>query len=77
MELALSPVVTIVWIVNYILFSIAILVAVLVFRDARKHNMLILEALVWAAVSLFTFPIGTLIYIFFGRNKNGRSPVSR
>ena len=67
MELLINPTTYIAWIINFILLSIAILVAVLLFRDARKHNMSIVSALAWAVVSLFTFPIGTLIYYFFRR----------
>lgn len=67
MELSLSPATTIAWIINYIILFIALSVAVLVFRDARKRNMSFASTLVWAAVSLFTFPVGTLVYVFYGR----------
>jgi hypothetical protein len=69
MELSIGPITTIVWIINFILLFLLILVSTLVFRNARKHNMSIVSALAWAVVSLFTFPIGTLIYLFLGREK--------
>ncbi|MFC1865363.1 PLDc N-terminal domain-containing protein [Chloroflexota bacterium] len=57
-------------VVNFIiLFSVAFAIAFWVFRDSRKHNMSPPSALAWSTVSLFTFPIGLLIYMFFGRKE--------
>lgn len=70
MELLINPTIFIAWIINFIILFLLILVSTLVFRDARKHNMSIPAALAWASVSLFTFPIGTLIYYFLGREKS-------
>jgi len=76
MELSFSPDTTAAWIINYVLLFVFIFVAALVFRDATKQQRTAPSALLWALFSLFTFPIGALIYFFFGRNKNGQSPAS-
>ena len=55
--------------INFLILFIAIVVAFLVFKDARKHRMSIPSSIAWAAFSLMTFPIGPFIYRFFGREK--------
>jgi len=69
MELELNYTTYIAEAINYLILFIAMVIAFFVFRDAKKHRMSVIEALAWATFSLFTLPIGTLIYIFFGRRR--------
>ena len=69
MEIEPNYTMNIIQAINFTLLFIVIVIAFLIFRDARKHKISVISALAWAAFSLFTFPLGTLIYIFFGRGK--------
>ncbi|XUW99735.1 MAG: hypothetical protein TUN42_07525 [Dehalogenimonas sp.] len=67
MGLPQNPASLIAWAINWLILVVLIAIAVLVFIDARKLHMTPGTALVWSIVSLFTFPIGLLVYVFFGR----------
>ncbi len=59
-----------------ILFVIVVGIATLVFKDAAKRGISTRYAVLWALASVFTFPIGLLLYVFIGKDLNvkGHTP---
>jgi ABC-type multidrug transport system permease subunit len=64
---------TIAWAFNWVMLVTVIIIASWVFLDTRKHVLPLWVSFGWALVSLFTFPIGLLVYLFYGRRRTTRA----
>ena len=75
MELPTSTLLSLIF--NFTIICVLLFISLLVYRDAKKHDISTSSALLWAIVSLFTFPIGLVLYVLFGKNDKNKNTQDR
>lgn len=61
--------VKLVYIMNWLVLSAIVIAGLYVCRDARRRGRSWPEAIAWMTVSIFTFPIGTGLYLLLRRRQ--------